>query len=68
MSDFDFNSADAPVEDPAAEFLAREQSALGDIDDDFTFNNGTSDQVLTGESSNQNEISKFGGNVLINLF
>ncbi|KAJ6225653.1 hypothetical protein RDWZM_004198 [Blomia tropicalis] len=67
MSDFDFNSADAPVEDPAAEFLAREQSALGDIDDDFTFNNGTSDQVLTatvnGDFSNGDFANQPNGDV-----
>ena len=27
-----------PSDDPAAEFLAREQSALGDLDEDFAFN------------------------------
>jgi len=36
MSDFDL--ATASSEDPAAEFLAREQSALGDLDEDFAFN------------------------------
>lgn len=39
MSEFDF--VPASNEDPAADFLAREQSALGDLDDDFAFNNNT---------------------------
>lgn len=37
MSDFDFVAAN---DDPAADFLAREQSALGDLDDDFAFKDG----------------------------
>lgn len=46
--------------DPAAEFLAREQNALGDLDDDFTFPNDNSQPVDTSDCLNnsENPISK----------
>jgi len=52
MADLGFGSP----EDPAAEFLAREQSALGDLDEDFAFNKETSpaetkDAFFNSESS-----------------
>ena len=37
MSDFDAFESVANTEDPAAEFLAREQNALGELEDDFDF-------------------------------
>ena len=37
MSDFDAFVSVANTEDPAAEFLAREQNALGELEDDFDF-------------------------------
>lgn len=38
FADFGGSAAPASTDDPAAEFLAREQSALGDLDEDFAFN------------------------------
>jgi len=37
MSDFDTFVSVANPEDPAAEFLAREQDALAELEDDFEF-------------------------------
>ena len=71
MSDFDFDAAAAPIstEDPAADFLAREQSALGDLDEDFAFSKEsqpiqsevTKDVLFTSDS----ELSKCYQNVRI---
>ena len=64
MADFDFAGSATVVatDDPAADFLAREQSALGDLDEDFAFSKEsqeapgeTKDVIFNSEDS---EISK----------
>lgn len=52
MADLDFAGSAAPVatEDPAADFLAREQSALGDLDEDFAFSNDSQTISDVGET------------------
>lgn len=59
MSELDFVAVKS--EDPAAEFLALEQNALGDLDDEFTFNKDIqlSTDVKDSLFSSENEISMF---------
>jgi hypothetical protein len=74
MSDFDTFVSVANNEDPAAEFLAREQNALAELEEDFEFPQNTKDlsQKINGnyangdsdEYSNINEIN--GPNVMSN--
>lgn len=52
MSDFDFIQP-ATESDPAAEFLAREQSELGGLDDDFAFEQAPSADVSTAKESSE---------------
>jgi len=62
MADFDFGgSAPVATEDPAADFLAREQSALGDLDEDFAFSSESQvipDAVETKDALLNSELSK----------
>ena len=48
FADFGGSAAPASTDDPAADFLAREQSALGDLDEDFAFNKDTQANPNTG--------------------
>lgn len=58
MADFDFDSAPISTEDPAAEFLAREQSALGDLDEDFAFSKESQSEVKDALFEDSNNLSK----------
>lgn len=48
FADFGGSATPASTDDPAADFLAREQSALGDLDEDFAFNKDTQANPNTG--------------------